>query len=166
MKKLLALSISSLFLVACGSENSSNENNNTEPSLSEISTVWDLTETDELGEDQVYLAIKDSGEFIIYDYYGDTWDQGEDCYYKFSETITDLGNGSFEISEYGGDYTIHNISLVDNQLMVINSSGTYSTPESSLSESDFVPLCDESISALSALRSSVSKKQYQFINSK
>jgi len=163
MKKLLALTISSLMLVGCGS---GNEGNITTPSLSEISSVWDMTETDEFGEDQVYLVIKDSGEFIIYDYDGDTWDQGEDCYYKYSETITDLGDGSFEISEYSGEYNTFNLSLSDNKLTVINSPETYSLPKSSLEESDFVPLCDELITDFSVLRSSVSGKQYQFINRK
>lgn len=152
--------------MACGSDSSTNESNIAKPSLSQISGVWDLTETDEDGEDQIYLAIKDNGEFIIYDYDGDTWDQGEDCYYKFSETITDLGNGSFEISAYGGDYSTSDISLSDNQLTVTDSSETYAFPKALLQESDFIPLCDEVISDASVLRSSISEKQYQLINRK
>jgi len=170
MKKVLVLTISSLFLMACGSgestTESTTESNIGKPSLSEISGVWDLTETDEFGEDQLYVAIKESGEFVIYDYDGDSWDQGEDCYYKFSETITDLGNGSFEISEYGGEYSISNISLSENQLTVTESSETLSFPKSSLQESDFVPLCDEVTTNPSTLRRSISEKQYLFINRK
>lgn len=166
MKKLLALTISSLFLVACGGDDSTNSNNIGKPSLSQISGVWDLTETDEFGEDQLYLAIKDSGEFIIYDYDGDTWDQGEDCYYKFSETITDLGSGAFEISEYMGDYSTSNISLTENQLAVVETSEKHTFPRASLQESDFVPLCDEVIVDSSLIRSSISEKKYLFINSK
>lgn len=146
MKKILALTISSLFLVACGGGGSSdNGSNNDQPSLSDISGIWDARETDGDEVDELYLVIKDYGEIITYDYDGDSYDQGSDCYYKYTdETITDLGNGNFEIYEdYWGSYNVK-LHISDNQLIGDFSDGySFSMPKSSLKESDFVPLCNE-----------------------
>lgn len=150
MKKILALTISSLFLVACGgggSGSSDNRSNNEQPSLSDISATWDAKVT--VGEevDEIYLVIKDHGEMVLYDYDGDSYDDGSDCYYKYSVAITDLGDGFFEI--YGDVADTHTVKLEisDSQLF----DGVDYMPESSLKESDFVPLCsDYSMSAKTA----------------
>ncbi len=153
MKKVLTLILSSLFLVACGGDDNK-ENSIDEPSLSQISGVWDMTETYNGEEDKYYVVIKDYGEMISYDYDGDSYDKGEDCYWKFTDSITDLGSGFFEvIDESNYVYTL-NASISKNKLTFAYGGEVQSYPKSSLQESEFVPLCDEVI-----LRSSTAKEQ-------
>ena len=163
MKKILALTISSLLLSACGSStvnetvNETVDVSNDKPSLSDISAVWDFSEVDEGVENKLYVEIKDTSELTIYSYFdgsigiifGDSF--GESCYNQTSEIITDLGDGLFEISEGGSDYNTSKMSLSEDQLIITEVPDTASDtvpdtvsyPKSSLTETDFVPLCGD-----------------------
>jgi hypothetical protein len=167
MKKFLALSFTSLFLVACNSDDNTTENtqsaNIAQPSLAQIDGVWDFTETSQSGEDQIYFAINsDTNEYIIYDYLADSYDNGPDCYLKVSEVITDLGDGLFELSQFGDDYFQVNFSITNYQL-----NDNYETyPRSSLTESDFTPLCDFFDFDVEPLKSLTSEKSMKIFNLK
>lgn len=167
MNKFLALSFTSLFLVACNSDDSTTENtqsaNIAQPSLAQIAGVWDFTETSQLGEDQIYFAINsDTNEYVIYDYLADSYDNGPDCYLKVSEVITDLGDGLFELSQFGDDYFQVNFSITNYQL-----NDNYETyPRSLLTESDFTPLCDFFDFDVEPLKSLTSEKRLKIFNLK
>lgn len=143
MKHILTLTISSIFLVACGGGSGNGGSDILTPSLSDIAGTWDDSET--VGEevDKKYVVIKDYGELITYDYDGDSFDQGSDCYYRFTDSITDLGNGSFEIVDDSSFRYEVAIAVSNNQLTVTSVNGTSTSPSSSLTESDFIPLCNE-----------------------
>ena len=152
MKKIVAITVLSFFLAACDSDDKADPSNIEEPSLSEISAVWEWTRISGDKEEQQYLVVKDHGQIIYYDYDGDSWDQGEDCYYKTTKIITDLGSGNFEIINDDGEYGTSRVSLVDNTLTILGESDTTSFPKSSKNETDFTPLCEDSIIDLSRLR--------------
>jgi hypothetical protein len=168
---LLASPIVLLGLTGCGgggSDSSSDEASlsevsaaisNDAPSLSEIAGVWDASITIDNEVDEVYIVFKDYGDVIIYDYLGDTFDQGVDCYYQSIESITDLGDGSFEIvSDYSEDIII-NIALSGGDLIGTNSYGEFTFSKASLEESDFSPLCSDIFTSYSSTESLSSTKQ-------
>jgi hypothetical protein len=167
MKKFLALSFTSLFLVACNSDDNTTENtqsaNIAQPSLAQIDGVWDFTETSQSGEDRIYFAIdSNTNEYVIYDYLADSYDNGPDCYLKINEVITDLGDGLFELSQFGDDYFQVNFSITNYQL-----NDNYETyPRSSLTESDFTPLCDFFDFDVEPLKSLTSEKSMKIFNLK
>jgi len=164
MKKILLITLACLFIVGCeDDESSSNNENLAQPSLAQISKTWDLTETDEFGEDVVYLVVKDHGEFIIYDYDGDSWDEGDECYYKLTSTITDLGDGSFEIAACEDYYPVVDMSISEGRLAISDEEGAYSYPEATLEESEFVPLCDEFTLDFNSLRDAA-QKSFPIVN--
>lgn len=145
MKKILFITLACLFIVGCDDDdNAANSDNAEQPSLAQISGVWDFTDTYE-GEDEkdiAYLVIKDHGEFIIYDYLGDAFDQGSDCYFQVNSSITDLGNGEFEIGTFGEFFTL-NMSTSNSDLILTEASSGDSAafPSTALTEDDFTPNC-------------------------
>ncbi len=144
MKKYVLI-ILSLFLVACSGDDDKKDSID-KPSLSDISGVWDIGEVYDSGEDQYYMVIKDHGELIYYDYYGDLYDQGNDCYWTYKASITDLGNGSFEIVDEDNEAYVVETSIVNDKITFIDEEyGLQSYPRSSLTESDFTPLCEETV---------------------
>ncbi|MCP4323505.1 MAG: hypothetical protein GY787_16975 [Alteromonadales bacterium] len=161
MKKVLVLTISSLFLVACGGNggsDSSQKSNIDEPSLSDISGIWDESETIDEKVDVIYSVIKDHGELILYDYDGDSYHNGDDCYYKYSFTITDLGGGAFEVYTPEANVNI-SIVLSDNKLIATHSDGSsFTTEKSSIQESELSPLCSE-LTRSSTLGNSISENK-------
>lgn len=93
----------SVLLGAC-SLDSNNDSKNypiNEPTLEEISGVWDYSsDHGEYGIDEFYLVVNTSGELFHYDYLGDSYDNLENCYEKLGgDKIIDLGNGEFETSD-------------------------------------------------------------------
>jgi len=141
-------------LAACGgsgSDGGSDDINNDSPSLSDISGIYDSGSTEDGVKDEIYLVIRSDGTWTEYDYDGDAFDEGDNCYYKNSGTIEDYGDGEFEIEAEIEGISISrslDIALVDNGIEVSggNEGGnidmeTY--PSSTLSESDFIPLCSE-----------------------
>lgn len=144
MKKVLALTISSLFLVASVSGGESDTNMAiAEPSLADISGVWDMSIAmgNQAEVNVLYWSITEFGEFKAYDYAGDSYENGANCYRASSETITDLGGGAFEISNSeSGEFITLNFSITDDQLVWDDS---YNFPRTALEDFDFVPSCGE-----------------------
>ena len=160
MKKILAITLSSLFLAACGTETTALTEATTStfstetPSLTQISGVWNLTntpktdETVEIEEGHTiatpYLLISEAGTYSTYVYI--EWSESHkanvgtpNCYFHDDQAIQDFGNGSFgtinaEDQSISTSYTIDQGKLVD---------GDFSYEKTSLKEADLTPLCDE-----------------------
>lgn len=143
MNRILVYTLFSMLLSACGSDDESSKSNISSPSLSEVSGVWDLTSGSEDDLDIRYLVIKDHGEFIFYSLEMGEHEQDGECYRKHIESITDLGDGVFEVSEEEGtEYVMYNMSIVNSQITIEGSTYTWTFPKSTYLESDFTPFCN------------------------
>lgn len=85
-------------LAACGGDSGSGSGGET-TSLSDIAGLWDLTYEDQGRIDEIYWGFSASGSFTIYDYFGDSFDNGDNCYFILEDIaeIVHLGGNSFEI---------------------------------------------------------------------
>lgn len=166
MNKLLILTVVSSILAGCGSGTSSAPENHNAAisglSLADISGVWDTSEQNEQYIDESYLFINQSGITNDYDYRGDSYDNGQNCYSKSTGTIRSLGDNLFETIDADGFRMIFAMSLADNTLTsdvisindipvedfieqnsipVEDFTKTFFSTRSSLNETDFEPLC-------------------------
>lgn len=162
MEKLFKTLLLLPFLSACGGSES--ESSHSPATLSDVVGVWDMTETSEYGEDVYYMSITEYGDLIFYDYDGDTYDQGQDCYFEIdpSMTLTDLGEGKFELSN-GTDYTNISLSTGADSLIMTVEGVSSSLPATSLQVSDLTPLCFELYSSYDAF-SGLQLKSNQILN--
>ena len=133
--RYLALLIA-LFLVGCGSDDEG-----TPASLSDIIGVWDASTREGQLIGEVYTVIKSDGSYITYDYDGDSFDNGDNCFNIYDGTLIDLGSGNFEI-ENGPSYyitvkgnTMTTNTTIDNQKISITAT------RSNRLESSFTPSC-------------------------
>jgi len=146
MKKILSLS-ACLLLAACGGSGSDGDSSDS-PSLSDISGIYDSGSTEDGITDEMYLVIRSNGTWTEYDYAGDEFDQGANCYVvaDFGE-IEGFENGEFELYSDGLDaFTDVEIALVDDSLEVTSAEGdtVSSFPSSTKVESEFTSqLCSE-----------------------
>jgi|GEM_PF-2732882 len=133
-----------LVLAACGGEDDSSS----PATLADLVGVWDGSETVEQKRDELYTVIQQSGDFVSYDYMGDSANNGENCYEKSNgANITDQGGGEFIISsQFAADETV-TITVSGNSMSLFgyNDEGAYrdNALKSNLLESDFTPLCVE-----------------------
>jgi len=154
MKKLLIITL--LFFLntisGCGdgggndsNGNSSNLIDNPTPTLSDIVGVWDYVGDDDEVEDIYYMVIRETGEILGYDFMGDDFDQGKDCYevdYD-DEWLTEMGGGRFNLSTSDGDKMIFDAKIEDGLLVVDSLAyGRETYLRKNLSESDLTPLCN------------------------
>ncbi len=141
MKRLLAVSIFNIFLVACGGSNSSGSSSAT--SLSDIVGVYDNALIENQAVDESYIVIKQDGQFIEYDYQGDSFDLGLNCYVIVDTMITDLGAGRFELSDDTGFSLEVGITHTENSftLSFDNTSETLEMKRSILLENELTPQC-------------------------
>lgn len=119
--------------------------NNTE--FAGLAGVWNASDDFGVEVDELYLVIDANGLFRDYDYMGDTFDQGPNCY--------ELESGWLEKS--GDLYTLHyedgqiitDISIEANGdvLSVVNSAEDFSAdyPRETRTEEEFVPVCGAAI---------------------
>lgn len=130
-----------LFMFICLAMLGCSDNDTHSPSLKDIAGVWDATHEEDGLEDVSYIVISTSGDYTVYNYLGDAYDDLEECYDKVEWTITDLGGGYFAIE--GDDIgTVEGKAKLSNgQLIISDDSDTYVWQESDLDESDFIPLC-------------------------
>ena len=144
MRIVLAIAISGIFLTGCGSSDSGEVSRTvTEPSITDISGIWDGTEIKDGVKDIRYIVVKDYGEIVIYNYTDDLYDKGIDCYNKHSMTATDLGDGIFELMQ-GDMFMKVGFSLIDSELVYNGPGDPQTYPKSDYSESDFSPICEGS----------------------
>lgn len=96
---------------------------------------WDFTDGD---GDEYYVVITES-EWIVYDYMGDSYDMGEDCYSTHTEYVTDLGGGTYRVTDELGYFDDLELSRSGDNIVL---GGRYSFPPSSISENAYTPICD------------------------
>lgn len=130
--------------------------------LADISGIWNATESTSEWQDIDYVSISSSGAVKDYDYMGDSFDQGDICYWLTENytTITDNGGGQFVISTNdNGAVVSSNMAVTLNGTVLTmtyidsfdddddgNTTETQTmtmTRASGLQESDFQPLCDD-----------------------
>lgn len=76
-------------------------------------------ETQDNGDEYVEI-IHDDGTFSDYDYLGDSFDNGADCYrYEGDSFIDDLGNGDFLVNDGGDTFQLH-ITMSGDSLFITN----------------------------------------------
>ena len=129
-------------MAACGS--SDDDDSAIVASLDDVTGVWDANGKYGAEEDEVNIIIKSDGTLTIFDFDGDTYDQGDDCYDKVINTFTDLGNGNFQMVNDNDSPDNMKITKSGNKLTVVFADGsdTRILILSSLVETDFVPLCE------------------------
>ena len=171
MKKLLMMSLLAT-LTACGGGSGDGGGDFTSGgSASKLVGMWNAT-TDE-GEDGIdenYLAIDSDGFVSLYDYDGDTYDDGENCYW-IEEDVAELkalGDDRYRVVQEGSSDTQILIITVQNNTMTIAEEGDeedFSTlTRSSIPVSDFTPECSDSFEDARALipakKAKISKAPY------
>lgn len=141
MKKVLAF-LSVLALVGCGSDSDSGRN----AVLADLIGTWDASSTYGQEVDEIYTVIKEDGSFIDYDYDGDSYDQGDNCYYRYEAgVLTDQGNGDFLIESNGEPDSVVKVKISGSRLTISSSFGSSTSTKINRSESDFTPLCTQFI---------------------
>ncbi|MDM8543720.1 hypothetical protein QUF90_21815 [Desulfococcaceae bacterium HSG9] len=148
MKKIIVLLFLSSFLVACGGGSDSGDGggsgeiNTDTPSLAEISGVWDFTRPTSVGDDDVfYMVFRTNGSYIEYDYLGDAFNNGTPCYRRELGSITDLGNGDFEVIDGQGNRLVLHFTRSGSLLTYSDGTTTQTASATPLQESDFLPEC-------------------------
>lgn len=128
-------------------EENGDEDGNAENIPTSITGVWNMT-TDEGSEgiDEYYLVIRSNGDILYYDYMGDTYDQGDNCYriYSGSERI-EWRSGINYIWHYTESNNTESLptslEIVNSQLIETTDLWTLEYPATSLLESDLSPEC-------------------------
>lgn len=100
--------------------------------LAQLQGVWDIGE----GGDEIYLAV-DGNTFAEYDYDGDAFDMGENCYFIDTGIIEALGEGRFRITNDFDEQQEIIIHFQEDQLVFSWGQGS----KVNRSVSDFVPEC-------------------------
>ena len=149
MKLIKLISIALLGMLIIGCDGGGGGGSSSAPSLVDIAGVWDASETVGQKIDETYTVITINGEMIGYDYMGDSYDQGKNCYDKYlSGMIKNLGNGNFLLVDNNGKRDYIQISLSGNKLKLTgedeNIKITVTWTRANLLESDLTPLCSGS----------------------
>lgn len=167
MKKITTIVLVSSFISACSGSGSEFQDNSTPVtglSIIDIAGVWDTSEVVGQEIDESYLIIDQDGITQDYDYRGDSYNNGQNCYRKRTGSINNLGNSTFETIDSEGFRVGFSMSVANNELTsnVVSINGIAiddfieqnSIPEedftklfvsvkSTLQETDFVPLCTD-----------------------
>ena len=132
-------------LVSCG--DGGGGSSSTAPSLVDIAGVWDASRTSGQDIDENYIVFKINGQMVTYDYMGDSYDEGQNCYEKVLSIIKDLGNGKFMVVSEDGERDYVQISLSSNKLRLTGEEGnmkiSVTWTRANLLESYFTPLCSD-----------------------
>lgn len=91
--------------------------------LSAIAGLWDVTEDIDGLEDVFYTEIFADGNIILWDYDGDEFDAGENCYFTFQITGVNLGNNRYNL---GGDEVT--MRVINNELVGSDAFGEFRFP--------------------------------------
>ncbi len=131
-----------LLLAGCGSESDSAKN----ATLEDLVGAWDTSDKMEQEIDEAYFIVEENGHTTDFDYDGDSYNKGSNCYYRYdSATLTDLGEGDFLAKDSSFESTL-NITISGNTITIINSheDKLYTSEAIKIDriESDFTPLCN------------------------
>lgn len=103
--------------------------------LPDMVGVWDSS----FGNDENYTKFEAGGSYVDFDYQGDAVDMGQNCYEVSSGTIEDLGNGRFSLDEGN---RVGTFSFSGDDLLFEAPEAVYTLSISSLTTTDFVPVCN------------------------
>lgn len=102
--RTVLLFLLAFLLSACGGSSSSSNGGETNTSTDDNAVIetkfvgiWDQTEEIQGETDVIYLYIGSDGVATEYDYDGDSFDQGENCYYIY--------RNEFSLTRNGANYT-------------------------------------------------------------
>jgi len=158
--KPIALTSTLIALTACGGGGGGGDDavcDDTPPSLFDITGVWDISSAVGQEFDERYMNISiysnppasielsSRGRILDYDYLGDSFDQGPDCYRTANDDeILDLGNGEFVIIDGDGRELFFSANFCGSTLVWVLADGkivTQTRPSPKLGPSDLRPLC-------------------------
>ncbi|MBX2836306.1 MAG: hypothetical protein KTR35_05590 [Gammaproteobacteria bacterium] len=91
---------------------------------SAIAGLWDFTETINGEIDVYYIEILADGRFFEWDYQGDSFDQGDNCYLTGEFTITSLGGDRYILQGEEVSMSVSNGELT----VVTPNDGTFVLP--------------------------------------
>ena len=96
----------------------------------------------------MFSIITADGGVVEYDYDGDSFDGGDNCFYKYDGIeLTDQGEGSFLVQSGGIEVVTYKVTLsgdtMTRSVTSENSSYSFTSVRTDLTESDFTPLCDD-----------------------
>lgn len=151
--RILSAFLACFFITACGGSDSDVSNNVTsgqsrssEISLEEFIGTYKLIFED-APNDEYFVVVRDDGEYIEYDFDGDSFDMGENCYFRFPYDITEIGSNSFEIVDEFDSFKFR-LDRIRNgfNATLFEANGESDNFEvifenSTLLESDFTPEC-------------------------
>jgi len=133
-----------LVLTGCGSESDSGRN----ATIEDLVGTWDTSEKIGQEIDELYYIIEGDGNVIDFDYDGDSYDKGSNCYYKYDgATLVDQGEGNFLVEVVNSEDYMAKISISGSTITVTTDEDGDSYTSKAVKidriESDFTPLCNE-----------------------
>lgn len=120
MNPTLSLLLSSSFILvlsACGSDSSSSENDN-DVVESEFVGLWDATNIIDDETDLIYLDLAADGTGTEYDYDGDSFDQGDNCYNITQNAFSLKRDGNSYIYTEAETVVIASVAIIDDYLFL------------------------------------------------
>ena len=116
-----------------------------------ISGVFDFSPGN--GDEQ-YLYVAPNGDLEFYDYKGDDFDRGPECFEKFTDQqgavrlVSLEEDGKFRLEYTNGSSRIVNIEVSESGMNITSESGQedYFSKLNELSVDDLAPLCDFTVS--------------------
>jgi len=131
LKKIIIFLFLSTLISACGGSSSGDDGSSS--GLTAIAGVWDSSSQEDSLIDVSYTVFNTDGTFVDYDYMGDAFDAGADCYIEYAGTISDQGNGNFLVDN---NNTIQ-MTISGDTLEIISDGVTYTMIKSTRQESSF-----------------------------
>ncbi len=116
----------SILAVACGGSGSGDlsggrTNGDLAQSLSDVVGVWDASYQEDGLTDELYWEIDEDGNMSLFDYDGDSFDAGENCYFVLNDVIQIeyAGSGRFTVVDSDdGDTDEVEISIANGSLQI------------------------------------------------
>ena len=150
MKRMYLIAVLALVTAGCGGGGSSDTpapdrggEVNTTPTLDDLAGVWDVSYTysGSRGRDERYLIIQSNGDLTGYNYVGDSYDNGPNCYEVENLKLEDQGGGQYHFIS-NGVWVVVTVTVSDTDLKIVTEGGgKLEGVHTSLLESDFSPVC-------------------------
>jgi hypothetical protein len=143
--KLIYSFLALTLLTACGGGGGSSSDSDS-LGLADIAGIYAVNFEDD-PDDEYYAVIGSDGRYIEYDFQGDSFDLGDNCYIVYRYFAEELGNNSFAVTDLVNDFKLRLRSVSGGfKSTVFEVNGESVNFESviqrtSLLESDFSPEC-------------------------
>ena len=141
MKVIFLVTLSLLVISCSSSDNNDDSSSNTSITLADITGVWDATTTENQQTDETYSIIEENGTVTAYDYQGDSFDNGANCYIKETLSLQDMGDGIFKLTDSENETFNFLAILSGDELTLKDGDTTLILTKTTRLESDFSPLC-------------------------